>query len=99
MERKLDLTWQTYSGDSFGTPKAPNSEGGSVVVPGGGGGGGSNPPKEEIKYCAQTNLSSPTRNSVIINEVAWMGISKATDEWIELKNITSKDISSVVINY
>ncbi|MGI6341111.1 MAG: lamin tail domain-containing protein [Minisyncoccales bacterium] len=93
MERKLDLTWQTYSGDSFGTPKAPNSEGGSVVVPGGGGGGGSNPPKEEIKYCAQTNLSSPTRNSVIINEVAWMGVSKATDEWIELKNITSKDIS------
>jgi len=93
MERKLDLTWQTYSGDSFGTPKAPNSEGGSVVIPGGGGGGGSNPPKEEIKYCAQTNLSSPTRNSVIINEVAWMGISKATDEWIELKNITSNDIS------
>ncbi|MDD2909811.1 MAG: lamin tail domain-containing protein, partial [Candidatus Pacebacteria bacterium] len=94
MERKLDLTWQTYSGDSFGTPKASNSEGESVVIPGGGGGGGSNPPKEEITYCAQTNLKSPTRNDVIINEVAWMGTSNSsTDEWIELKNITSKDIS------
>ncbi|HOI60266.1 MAG TPA: DUF333 domain-containing protein, partial [Candidatus Pacearchaeota archaeon] len=26
MERKSDLSWRTYSGDSFGTPKAQNSE-------------------------------------------------------------------------
>jgi len=35
----------------------------------------------------------PVKNTVIINEIAWMGsISSANDEWIELKNISSERI-------
>ncbi|MDD4662103.1 MAG: lamin tail domain-containing protein, partial [Candidatus Pacebacteria bacterium] len=89
MERKPDLSWQTYSGDSFGTPKANNSEQSVVIIlPGG---GGQTPP--EATYCSQESLGSATHTPVIINEVSWMGSYEATDEWIELKNITSADVS------
>ena len=89
MERKSDLGWQTYSGDSYGTPKTKNSEGKVIVLPGGGGGGSSSP-----KYCAQTDLNEALKSPVIINEVSWMGTSNSSsDEWIELKNITDQDVS------
>ncbi len=43
--------------------------------------------------CPQTNLAAPS-HSVLINEVAWEGISKsnATKEWIELKNAEDSDV-------
>ncbi|MDD4662102.1 MAG: lamin tail domain-containing protein, partial [Candidatus Pacebacteria bacterium] len=81
MERKPDLSWQTYSGDSFGTPKASNSVEEIASPP-------------EITYCPQEGLGLATHTPVIINEIAWMGTPTSfSDEWIELKNITSADIS------
>ncbi|MDD2274565.1 MAG: lamin tail domain-containing protein [Candidatus Pacebacteria bacterium] len=42
--------------------------------------------------CSRNNLGSPLHN-IVINEIAWMGgINSANDEWIELKNISSRDI-------
>lgn len=41
------------------------------------------------KACAYVKSVTPTHGPVIINEVAWMGgTSSASDEWIELKNIS-----------
>lgn len=38
-------------------------------------------------------LADSPANSVIINELAWMGsLTSASDEWIELKNISSQNI-------
>ena len=38
-------------------------------------------------------LSAPVKESVIINEVMWGGSSaSSSDEWIELRNLTSRDI-------
>lgn len=38
--------------------------------------------------------SAPTRDKVILNEIAWMGTKKsANDEWIELKNISQNNVS------
>ncbi len=43
--------------------------------------------------CSRNNLGTPLHN-IIINEVAWMGThSNASNEWIELKNISSRDIN------
>ena len=43
--------------------------------------------------CSRNNLGIPLHN-IIINEVAWMGThNNANDEWIELKNISSRDIN------
>ncbi len=40
------------------------------------------------------NSLSPSLNSIIINEIAWMGRTSSTNhEWIELKNISSEKIS------
>lgn len=48
----------------------------------------------KVKLCQKPLGSSPLRNQVIINEVAWMGNKKsAYAEWIELKNIFSKAIN------
>ncbi|OGG37442.1 hypothetical protein A2110_02240 [Candidatus Jorgensenbacteria bacterium GWA1_54_12] len=52
---------------------------------------------EDISYttevtrekCVYDGGGTPSRNSVIISEVAWMGtLASAQDEWIELKNIS-----------
>ena len=41
------------------------------------------------KACAYVKSVTPTRGPVILNEVAWMGgTASASDEWIELKNIS-----------
>jgi len=41
------------------------------------------------KACVYAKKVSPTHGPVIINEVAWMGSkASASDEWIELKNIS-----------
>lgn len=57
---------------------------------------------EEIKdekeiqpvICQISSGDSPARNKVIINEVAWMGTTNsASDEWIELKNISASQIN------
>jgi len=43
--------------------------------------------------CLFNVLQSPSRNKVLINEVAWMGSTvSANDEWIELKNISNQSI-------
>jgi len=91
MERKSDLSWQT-SENPAGTPKRENSSGYYVYYGGGGGGATSTP-----TYCSQENLSSPTHQPIIINEVAWMGTSSTNwrNEWIELKNISTNSISLV----
>ena len=55
---------------------------------GGGGGGTGSSSKEEPIYC-DIPASNPSRDQVIINEVAWMGTENSpNDEWIELKNIS-----------
>lgn len=39
----------------------------------------------------EEKVHATTNNSVVINEVAWMGTSYSyTDEWIELHNNTTK---------
>lgn len=43
--------------------------------------------------CALSTSDVPTRNSILLNEVAWMGSeSDAKKEWIELKNISTSTI-------
>jgi hypothetical protein len=50
-------------------------------------------PKQEIIECQLINYN-PSRNNILINEVAWMGSkTNANDEWIELKNISSSEIN------
>lgn len=42
---------------------------------------------QPVAICSINSL--PSRNKVIINEIAWMGgVRSANDEWIELKNIS-----------
>ena len=107
MERGLSsLVWYTYGGgedDIMGTPKAENSNTNWLKpVPSGGGSAGgssssnnnSNNTPETIVYCSQNNLGAPTHSPVVINEVAWMGTNEsASDEWIELKNISSESVN------
>lgn len=43
--------------------------------------------------CSFANTQSPTRQKLIINEVAWAGTLNSTnDEWIELKNISGTEL-------
>jgi hypothetical protein len=72
-----------------------------TIVSGGGGGSG-NPQsasqsKEgagDLALCSQEDLESPVYTPIIINEVAWMGTTNSSnDEWIELKNISDKQVS------
>ena len=54
-------------------------------------------PTTIFKECSFNTSQSPSRQKVIINEIAWMGGSgdfglTATDEWIELKNISNAEI-------
>lgn len=43
--------------------------------------------------CSFATGKAPARNNIIINEVAWMGSQNSfSDEWIELKNISSADM-------
>lgn len=47
--------------------------------------------KEEIKLCE--NLDQAPKKEVIFNEICWMGDENSpTNEWIELKNISEKEI-------
>ncbi len=47
-----------------------------------------------ITICERTPEKSPTRNKVIINEIAWMGTTNsASDEWVELKNLSNSQIN------
>lgn len=51
--------------------------------------------KEEIFIPAPCSKNDPSsaRHSIIFNEIAWMGSkNSANDEWIELKNVSGKDI-------
>ncbi|MDP3948076.1 MAG: lamin tail domain-containing protein, partial [bacterium] len=42
------------------------------------------------KQCSFTQGGSPSHQSAILNEIAWMGtVTSANDEWMELKNISS----------
>ncbi len=50
-----------------------------------------------FKECSFNTTKPPSRQQIIINEVAWMGGSSdfgltSTDEWIELKNISGSEI-------
>ena len=84
MERKNDLNWQT-SAELWGTPKRENSGGYYEYS---GGGGLTSPPAPTV--CSQENLTQPVYQSVILNEIAWMGsASSSADEWIELKNVST----------
>jgi hypothetical protein len=98
MERGVDLSWYSYFGDSlnniFGTPRAKNSieikkkevEKVTEVI--------NKEPEKIISYCLQSGLSAPSHKDIIINEVAWMGNNESSNnEWIELKNISSKKIN------
>lgn len=43
--------------------------------------------------CAFASDSGNSRHDIIINEVAWMGgVRSASDEWVELKNISGSDV-------
>lgn len=49
--------------------------------------------KEPIRRCRFATSEQPLRRGVILNEVAWMGgLNSASDEWIELKNISNNEI-------
>ncbi len=44
--------------------------------------------------CSFDTRQAPSRQSVIINEVAWMGTTaSASNEWIELRNISGREIN------
>ncbi|MDD5760730.1 MAG: lamin tail domain-containing protein [Candidatus Pacebacteria bacterium] len=46
-----------------------------------------------IDFCNFDASQAPSQNKIIINEVAWMGTQDSVNnEWIELKNISSKEI-------
>lgn len=50
--------------------------------------------ESEPIWCAKTENSQPLTNKIIINEVAWMGSnSSASDEWIEIKNVSEQSIN------
>lgn len=56
-----------------------------------------NPQPTTFKECSFATLQSPSRQKIIVNEVAWMGGSSdfgltSTDEWIELKNISNAEV-------
>ena len=50
--------------------------------------------RPKIQCCSQENLGTPTRNTLILNEIAWMGTEASVNkEWIELKNIGNETIN------
>ncbi|MDP3052530.1 MAG: lamin tail domain-containing protein [bacterium] len=55
----------------------------------------SSPPQAvSFKQCSFATSQSPSRQKIIINEVAWMGTANsANDEWIELKNISGAELN------
>jgi hypothetical protein len=87
MERKDDLSWQTYQGAAFngilGTPKAANSQGNS-----------NNSNSNSNSNNNQSNNPSETPTlEVVINEIGWMGTpADSSDEWLELYNNTENPI-------
>ena len=47
-----------------------------------------------VNYCQKIEGSQPLGGMILINEVAWMGTAvSASDEWVELKNITDGTVS------
>jgi hypothetical protein len=49
--------------------------------------------KKEMPVLCAKSVAVPIRDSIIINEVAWMGSPASyTDEWIELKNISAEPV-------
>jgi hypothetical protein len=49
--------------------------------------------KKEMPVLCAKGVAVPTRDSIIINEVAWMGSPASyADEWIELKNISAEPV-------
>ncbi|MDP3015161.1 MAG: lamin tail domain-containing protein [bacterium] len=54
----------------------------------------SNITAQSTKQCSFVTSQSPSRQKLVINEVAWMGsVNSANDEWIELKNISNAAIN------
>jgi len=52
-------------------------------------------PVKETKPALCEIAGEPLRNSIVINELAWMGsVSGYADEWIELKNISSRPVDA-----
>ena len=50
--------------------------------------------EETITFCQKSPESSPAKNKIIFNEIAWMGSEDSpSDEWIELKNISGTEIN------
>ncbi len=48
-----------------------------------------------VKNCSFETTESPSHGPVIVNEIAWMGsAASANEEWIELKNISSGNVSA-----
>lgn len=51
------------------------------------------PKPAPVPVCAYPFASAPAKTPIVINEVAWMGSkASATDEWIELKNISASPV-------
>jgi parallel beta-helix repeat protein len=51
------------------------------------------PEPEDFVFCEKKSIEPARKNRVILNEVAWMGTkNSASDEWIELKNITTQPV-------
>ncbi|OGM93320.1 hypothetical protein A2372_02905 [Candidatus Wolfebacteria bacterium RIFOXYB1_FULL_54_12] len=47
----------------------------------------------EAPLCAYGSANRAGQKEIVINEVAWMGgVRSASDEWIELKNISTSDV-------
>lgn len=54
---------------------------------------------QSVKECSFSTTQQPSHQGIIINEVAWMGgLSSAglsaSDEWVELKNLTDKAVNT-----
>jgi hypothetical protein len=50
--------------------------------------------EETITFCQKSPESLPAKNKIIFNEISWMGSENSpSDEWIELKNISGKEIN------
>jgi len=48
---------------------------------------------EKEQFCLKNNLTTPIRNKVIFNEIAWMGTdASSNNEWFELKNISNQAV-------
>ena len=104
MERGANFSWHTHQGVGLGTPRAENSNFTPPFSSGGSGGGGSsggsskqasnNAEISNTIACVRDGAVSASQKSVRINEVQWMGTLKSSsDEWIELMNETSAQIS------